>query len=104
MMMINSQPTNDELSDIYNQNYFFDDEAHASFLKSKTADYYLQKLEEYTEKPLKGKLLEIDSGHGDFLIQAVSKGLEVTGVEYSKFAVEKIDEKCYRILTYVVQS
>jgi SAM-dependent methyltransferase len=93
MMMINPQPTNNELSDIYNKNYFFDDEAHSSFLKSKTANYYLRKLEEYTGNPLKGKLLEIGSGHGDFLIQAASQGLEVTGVEYSQFAVEKINEK-----------
>ncbi len=92
VMRLNPQPTDQELAEIYNSNYFLngygesDDFSHASTLKSSTADRYLFHLEDYLKKPLHGKLLEIGCGHGDFLLRAAAKGLTVTGIEYSEHA------------------
>lgn len=91
LMRLNPQPTDSELAEIYGNNYFVlsereEDIKHVSFLKSRTADYYLDLLESYTNGPLKGRLLEIGCGHGDFLARAEARGLNVTGLEYSAHA------------------
>jgi SAM-dependent methyltransferase len=88
LMRLNPQPTDEELSDIYGPNYFafgkdVDGQEHASELKSRTADHYLDLLESYTGKRLAGELLEVGCGHGVFLARAAARGLSVTGVEYS---------------------
>lgn len=99
IMRLNPQPTNEELARIYNSNYFLTgyDEAnglsHASALKSSTADRYLNLLQAYTAAPLTGRLLEIGCGHGDFLVQAATRGLSVTGVEYSPHSAEVAAKK-----------
>lgn len=92
LMRINPQPSDNELAAIYGANYFIalDDkegQSHASVLKSKTADHYLDHLESYTGAPLNGRLLEIGCGQGDFLVRAAARGLSVTGIEYSGHAV-----------------
>ncbi len=99
MMRLNPQPTDHELANIYNANYFLtaDDDIHgqarASLLKTNTAAHYLNLLESYVKAPLTGSLLEIGCGHGDLLMQAASKGLTVTGIEYSAHAVEIATKK-----------
>lgn len=92
LMRLNPQPTDAELADIYHPNYFaFGDDvegqAHASELKSRTADHYLDLLESYIRAPLSGSLLEVGCGTGDLLARAAARGLSVTGIEYyAKFA------------------
>jgi len=91
-MRLNPQPTDGELAKRDSENYsiFNNDiprQLHTAKLKSSTADHYLDLLESYVGGPLKGNLLEIGCGHGDFLARAVARGLTVTGVEYSKHAV-----------------
>jgi len=95
LMRLNPQPTDQELGDIYSKNYFITldgSQTEISALKSDTANHYLNLIESYTKAPLKGRLLEVGCGQGDFLIKAADRGLDVTGVEYSSHAV-KIAEK-----------
>lgn len=98
LMGLNPQPSDKELADIYGKNYFLfseNDEAqqHASALKSLTADHYLNLLESYQGGKLRGRLLEIGCGQGDFLVRAANRGLHITGVEYSKYSVEVAQNK-----------
>lgn len=93
LMRLNPQPSDEQLGEIYGSRYFLlSEEAqaheHASVLKSETARDYLKLIEAYAGAPLKGELLEIGCGHGDFLVQAASRGLSVTGVEYSAHSAE----------------
>ncbi len=95
---LNPQPTDQELSSIYGPHYFAfsdspEDQSHASQLKSRTADHYLDLFASYAGGPLKGHLLEIGCGQGDFLIQASERGLSVTGVEYSAHSAEVTSKK-----------
>ncbi len=98
LMRINPQPTDDELAAIYGKNYFLfsnhlEEKQHASILKSLTADHYLNLLETYQGTQLKGRLLEIGCGQGDFLVKAAERGLHVTGVEYSQHSVDIATKK-----------
>jgi SAM-dependent methyltransferase len=99
IMRLNPQPSDQELAKIYSENYFLtsDDDAegqsHVSALKSSTAERYLNLLENYAGAPLKGTLLEIGCGYGDFLAKAAEKGLTVTGVEYSSHATKIAADK-----------
>lgn len=91
LMRLNPQPNNFELCKIYDKNYFLlsdqkNNNGSLSLLKSKTANHYLDLLEKYIHAPLRGKLLEVGCGYGDLLAQAEARGLEVTGLEYSKYS------------------
>jgi SAM-dependent methyltransferase len=92
LILTDPQPSDVELAAIYGEDYFLvdSDEAgrtHVEQLKQHTADGYLDLLETYGLPP-GARLLEIGSGHGDFLLQAQERGLDVTGVEYSASACE----------------
>lgn len=92
LMLTNPQPSDVELGQIYNENYFLvEDNAagrqHTEELKASTADEYLNLLTRYG-LPAGARLLEIGCGHGDFLARAAARGLDVTGVEYSADACE----------------
>lgn len=89
--IMDPQPSDDVLSNIYNQEYFvlasnFADKKHVSDLKRATADQYLSKLLKDVKNINDKLLLEIGCGTGDFLHQAAIRGLTVTGVEYSSYA------------------
>lgn len=98
LMRLNPQPTDEELVDIYGPRYSafstdLDGQLHARELKSRTADHYLDLLESYAGGPLTGHLLEVGCGYGDFLARAEARGLTVTGVESSPYAVEVVSTK-----------
>lgn len=98
LVRLNPQPTDEELAHIYGPGYFpFSDDVegqtHASELKSRTADYYLDLLESYVGKPLTGSLLEVGCGTGDLLVRAAARGLSVMGVEYSPHFVDVASRK-----------
>lgn len=91
LVRLNPQPSDQELSKIYSENYFIkldNNQAYISQLKSSTADRYLNLIESYSKNALRGRLLEIGCGQGDFLVKAAARGLDVTGVEYSSHAAE----------------
>lgn len=93
LMRLSPQPTDEQLREIYDANYFIlsgdaEGQEHVSALKSSTASGYLDRLEAYVGRPLTGRLLEIGCGQGDFLSQAAARGLAVTGIEYSPHSGE----------------
>jgi SAM-dependent methyltransferase len=92
LMRLNPQPSDEELAEIESNRFAFRDRraaaTHGSELKSRTADYCLDMLQAYAGGPLSGRLLEVGCGHGDFLARAASRGLTVTGIEYSPHSVE----------------
>jgi SAM-dependent methyltransferase len=89
----NPQPTDAELAKIYGTYYFIgsdDGESRARKLRIKqaTAQLYLEMIKHYLSPVreascAKGTLLEVGSGQGEFLCEALSQGYSVTGVEYS---------------------
>jgi SAM-dependent methyltransferase len=98
LMRLNPQPTDQELANIYGTNDPAlcgdpDGQQHASWLKSLTADYYLDLLEAYAGRALNGRLLEIGCGYGDFLARATDRGLTVTGIEHSADATRIASDK-----------
>lgn len=93
LMRLNPQPSDETLSSIYgSQHFILSDDAEggreASDLKAATAQGYLSLIENYVGAPLEGRLLEIGCGHGDFLVQAANRGLDVTGIEYSAHSAQ----------------
>src|SRR5690606_9835331 len=73
----------------------FEREVHD--LKRATAAGYLDRIEAYrgwTAETRRGKkLLEIGSGLGNMLIEARSRGYEVTGVEYARASVARANAR-----------
>ncbi len=97
LMLTNPQPSDVELGQIYDENYFLAEEntadhQHTGELKAATVDGYLDLLARYGVPP-GARLLEIGCGHGDFLRRAARRGLNVTGVEYSASACEVARQK-----------
>jgi len=101
-MLLNPQPSDEVLSNIYGNNYFiFSDseegQNHTNELKLATAKRYLNLLVRDEENFIGKKLLEIGSGSGDFLLAAASLGIEVVGVEYSKHACKTASNKLSKL-------
>ncbi len=97
LLMSNPQPTDEELGQIYGENYFLVEnnaagQRHVDELKQGTADNYLDMITRYRGGG-PGRLLEIGCGQGDFLLRAAARGLQVTGVEYSEHACGVAREK-----------
>ena len=89
-MLLNPQPSNSELGEIYNAQYFLGDDTpegrrQVSDMKQATARVYLREIGQYRGGH-GGNLLEIGSGQGEFLVEAQRLGYDVTGVEYSSSA------------------
>lgn len=89
-MLINPQPSDEILGQIYGGDYFVlssekEGLSHVEALKKSTADRYLDILLP-ADTVVSGSLLEIGCGSGDFLSCAAARGLKVTGVEYSPYA------------------
>jgi glycosyltransferase involved in cell wall biosynthesis/SAM-dependent methyltransferase len=87
-MFTNPQPSDEVLAGIYNETYFIGslagESALARDLKRATARHYLEIMRGYAAAPLRGKLLEVGCGRGEFLVEASRLGLDVSGVEYSE--------------------
>lgn len=92
LLMLNPQPSDEELGAIYGAHYFLGEGSdaermHVATLKRATAANYLDLLSRYRGCQ-GGRLLEVGSGHGDFLVVAAQRGFDVTGVEYSSHACD----------------
>jgi glycosyltransferase involved in cell wall biosynthesis/SAM-dependent methyltransferase len=90
LMLLNPQPSDEELRRIYTESYFLGDPSaegrrRVSEMRRVTARRYLQELARYRGRH-GGRLLEIGCGEGDFLSEAERVGYRVTGVEVSPFA------------------
>ena len=87
-MFVNPQPSNEVLGEIYSKDYFIGSMAgeptQVQEVKRATARHYLRLMELYAKTPLRGRLLEIGCGRGEFLVEAANRGLEVAGIEYSE--------------------
>ncbi|MBF0290202.1 MAG: class I SAM-dependent methyltransferase, partial [SAR324 cluster bacterium] len=89
------QPTDQQLNEIYNKNYFIGSQSgkeHLNRLKKETAQLYLDELLAYTSSS-NLRLLEIGSGNGDFIIGAQKRGFDVTGIEVNDHAACAVNEK-----------
>lgn len=87
------QPGDSTLASIYSSDYFLGSKDAQSLqnqqcLKRATARLYLDALAPFLA-PDRPRLLEIGCGHGDFLVQAQSRGFEVEGLEYSEHAARQ---------------
>ena len=96
LQLLNPQPSESELIGIYHPNYSFfgagpGAEASVSRVKQATADYYLDVLAR--AGVVKGSLLEIGCGDGDFLARAAQRNFLVEGVDYSPHACRKARAK-----------
>ena len=97
LLMLNPQPSDKELKEIYSSDYFLGQRTSAEAkrtaeMKLATAKYYLDIITRYNRKPIKN-LLEIGCGNGEFLLEAKSKGIQVTGVDISSTAVKAARNK-----------
>lgn len=94
------QPGDATLAAIYSSNYFLGSKDSRSLenqqaLKRATARLYLNALAPFLAKP-SPRLLEIGCGHGDFLLEAQSRGFEVEGLEYSEHAAAEANARLNR--------
>lgn len=92
-LFLNPQPSDEELSAIYDSHYFLGSDSEEGRaitreMKRATAAEYLREISSY-----KGtgtlQILEVGCGDGDFLVQAESEGHLVHGVEFSPAASEQ---------------
>jgi SAM-dependent methyltransferase len=100
LMMRNPQPSDAELAAIYTSHYFLgsgDSSSETNRLKQETAAGYLDEIEAKTGcAPRATKLLEIGPGLGNLLVEAVKRGYDVTGIEYSESSVRKANARIGR--------
>jgi 2-polyprenyl-3-methyl-5-hydroxy-6-metoxy-1,4-benzoquinol methylase len=106
-MLINPQPSDEVLGQIYSGDYFVlssEQEGldHVEALKKSTADRYLDILLPEGEVA-SGDMLEIGCGGGEFLSRAAARGFKVTGVEYSPYACETARSKLENFHGEVIQ-
>lgn len=97
LQLLNPQPSNEELAEIYSSNYFLGEKTEAALqqvaeMKRATAQLYLDALLNYGVKQ-GGRLLEVGCGSGDFLVEAQKRGFEVVGVEFSPHATADANAK-----------
>lgn len=87
LMLLNPQPSDTELMQIYSESYFLGENTEVArqrvaSMKAATARSYLDEIKRYTGTH-GARLLEIGCGHGDFLVEAQKYGYDVTGIEIS---------------------
>ena len=97
LLLLNPQPSDRELTEIYTNTYFLGEdraESHeeVSQMKRATARSYLDQINRYHALQ-GGRLLEIGCGQGDFLVEAQRLGYDVTGVEISSSAAKTARER-----------
>ena len=106
LLMRHPQPSDAELEAIYRDDYFFGTSANAkddryeeefARLKLATAAGYLDRVERYCGWGAAGRrgrrLLDIGSGLGDLLVEAVARGYDATGIEYSTSSVARANAR-----------
>lgn len=97
LMLLNPQPNDTELMQIYSESYFLGENTEAArqrvaSMKAATARSYLDLIARYAGIHA-GRLIEFGCGHGDFLVEAQRCGYEVTGVEISDDAARVAQQR-----------
>ncbi len=92
LILRNPQPSAAVLTQIYSEHYFLvsdssEQQTLTANMKQATARLYLDCIETYHQTPGK-RLLEVGCGHGEFLLEAQTRGYQVTGIEVSPNSVE----------------
>ena len=92
LMLVNPQPTDEELEAIYGAGYFLGDgdeggADRVAAMKAATARRYLADIARYRGES-GGTLLEIGCGRGELIAEAEKLGYQVTGVEISPAAAD----------------
>lgn len=94
-MFVNPQPSDEVLAKIYSHTYFIGsiegEPALARDVKRATARHYLRMMALYGG-PLRGRILEIGCGRGEFILEAVDQGLEAVGIEYAEASAAQARE------------
>ena len=90
LQFLDPQPDDATLAKIYDAGYFLgkpgaDAEDRVQRMKRATAALYVERLVLGLGKA-QGRILEIGCGRGEFLLEARSRGFEVSGIEFSKDA------------------
>ena len=97
LVLRNPQPSDEELAAIYTSDYFLGGDGHdgeTNRLKQETAAGYLDEIEEKTGRAAPGtRLLEIGPGLGNLLVEAASRGYDVTGIEWSESSVRSANQR-----------
>lgn len=93
VMFSNPQPTDEQLTEIYDAEYFIGGSSEEGRnrtreMKRATARLYLDEIKRYSDAS-SGRLLEVGCGDGDFLVEAEAAGFQVTGVELASAACEQ---------------
>lgn len=99
------QPSEQKLASIYSSNYFLGSKDALSLdnqraLKQATARLYLDGLAPFLRRAGL-RLLEVGCGHGEFLLEAQSRGFEVEGLEYSTHAAAEANLRLGRDTVHV---
>ena len=94
--LLNPQPSDAELVEIYHPTYSFfgagpGAEACVGRVKQATADHYLDLLA--SAGMTGGDLLEVGCGDGDFLSRAAQRNFQVEGIDYSIHSCQKAQAK-----------
>lgn len=91
LMFVTPQPTDDELAEIYDGEYFAgfgcESEFQAAYLamKQSSASRFLELAERFVPP---GSLLDVGSGLGDLLVAAQRRGWRTWGLDINPYAVE----------------
>lgn len=97
LVFIAPQPSAKELHDLYNERYFETEEfrgktciGYYAYIDERPLllEYFDRKVNLIKKYTKKRKALDIGCGHGFFLEVAKKRGLEVTGIDISGYAVE----------------
>jgi methylase of polypeptide subunit release factors len=90
--VLDPRPTDDELAELYNEDYFASQYDEGVEPGSPEFKKWLSLLEHrvqfFKSKKAKGKLLDIGCGNGYFLALCHSRGYEVQGIDISEWAAK----------------
>jgi 2-polyprenyl-3-methyl-5-hydroxy-6-metoxy-1,4-benzoquinol methylase len=98
LVLRNPQPSDQELAAIHTSEHSVGGSegngGETNRLKRETAAGYLDEIEAKTGRPPRGtRLLEIGPGLGNLLVEAVSRGYDVSGVEDSERSVQSANQR-----------
>lgn len=81
-------PSHEELTKIYEEDY-----TRTDYLSPVTVKRFNELLDEFEPFRKTNKIIDIGCGNGDFLVEAVKRGWEAYGTEFSEHAVRVCKEK-----------
>lgn len=94
------RPSDGELTEHYREAYYVEQErVGAARIVSARARVYRRTLEEWARRGVRGRLLDVGAGYGDFVRLAVDAGFDAIGVEISPAAAKAAkDQRGVRVI------